>query len=201
MLSLPRSILSLSACAMLLTAVTPAYAGSRDARPAAPSALTAVTCTIAGTGRFTNTTNGSQGVTNLVPRDVDVTGTAEGSCLDLRIDRSATGGHAIVKRSVSITGHLTDATCLVASGHYTATTAWTLDDNTTVTSSNTIDVVAGNFFEQVPGAGTVTSGLFAGAVVENNTIYPDLLQNAAACATTAGLRSYDFATEVNVLQV
>ncbi|WP_407986324.1 hypothetical protein [Kitasatospora sp. CMC57] len=162
--------------------------------------LTAVTCVIGGSGSFANSANTAQGITNLSPRSVDVTASASGSCLDLRTDKSATGGHGIVSRAVNITGHLDGATCVLASGHYEATATWTLDDSSTVTSTNSIDIAAGNFLENVPGLGAVGTGLFSGATVENNTVLTNALANTTACTTTTGLKNYTFVTQVNVVQ-
>lgn len=191
------SALAAPVAALLWPAAAAAHAPGTET---GPRALTAVTCVIGGSGSFANSANTAQGITNLSARSVDVTASASGSCLDLRTDKSATGGRTIVSRAVSVTGHLNSATCLLASGHYEATATWTLDDGSTVSSTNSIDIAAGNFLESVPGLGTVGGGLFSGATVENNTVLTNVLANTAACTTTTGLRNYDFVTQVNVLQ-
>ncbi|KPI17093.1 hypothetical protein OV450_8070 [Actinobacteria bacterium OV450] len=181
------------AAATAVVLCTPPTAQAMSA-PATGRALTAVTCLLEGSGTY------SPGLTNLSPRNVTLNATASGPCLDVRTDKSATGGHSITRRSTVATGSLNQSTCLGASGTLTLTVTWTLDDNTTRTSTATLTLPLANFLEGIPGTGTVANGLFAGATAENNTVFESPLAVAGACGSSTGLQGHKFTSETNILQ-
>ncbi|MGW1072949.1 hypothetical protein [Streptomyces sp. NPDC002537] len=160
----------------------------------------AVTCVLDGSGNFVDTTNANQGLASLSPRTVNVSASSTGDCLDIRADKSATGGRSIVKRSVIATGTMSNSTCVLANGSLTIQVTWTLDDNSTISSSNTLNITGGNFLQPVPGTGSILSGLLSGLTVSTNMVLTDAAANAAACGTSTGLTNYGYTIETIVLQ-
>ncbi|MFC5719729.1 hypothetical protein ACFP1Z_05985 [Streptomyces gamaensis] len=191
------AVLAASFCVMAFSPQQPGATTERHKERRVPEA---VACTLNGSGTFADKANPNQGLTSLTPRTVDVTASSEGSCQDLRPDKSATGGHSIVKRSVTATGSMTNSTCVLANGNLTIDVTWTLDDNSTVKGSNTLTIANGNFLKPVPGTGKGVSGLLSGVSIQTNMVMTDVAADTAACNSTEGLKKYSYTIQVDVLQ-
>ncbi|MFJ5304147.1 hypothetical protein [Streptomyces sp. NPDC088350] len=190
------------ASALMLALVPTGGAVALDTDPRAASAsVTLLTCAIQTDSTFERTGHADQGL-NYQTRDIgtEADTTTSGTCVDARTDKSATGGHSITKYSAHSAMSLANSTCTAFSGSGTVDVTWTLDNNTTVTSSRAVSVPLGNVLETIPSSGEVESGLFAGATVEAESLVSDLGLVQLSCLTSTGLRSMHVTSLLELVQ-
>lgn len=160
----------------------------------------AVTCSVSGTASFSNTGEPQQGI-NYVPRNVTVAGFATAqSCVDSRGDKTATDGHSVIGYTDRFSGSFPSSSCVSAGGTLSLAITWILDNGSTRTTRVLENFQRGNIFEDLPGAGIATKGLFAGALFESNAFLGNPVSHALECATDAGVTDTGFTSTITVLQ-
>lgn len=197
MISWPlKSVLVATVGVFLVAGITTSATASE---PRKSVSLTLLTCQVSGSVTINSAVKG-EGI-NFQPRNLTSTGSETSTaCVDLRTDKSTTGGHSIVGYTGSFAGSYPHSTCALASGTLNDTLTWILDNGDQVTSTGRENIPLGNIFENIPGTGKINGGLFNGAIIESNALLGNSVDHTLACYTKTGVTGSSYAATVSVLQ-